>query len=149
MSEFLKTAVDKFIFKVATDRFYTDGHLWVKLEDGLARVGLSDYLQQTSGDVAFVEAQAEGVELAPGDELANIETMKTSLIVPSPVGGVVKAVNPQLEDEPELVNQDPYGQGWLILVEASDWQADSADLFDANAYYALMKIEAEEEARQL
>ncbi len=149
MSEFLETTVDKFIFKVATDRFYTDSHLWVKLEDGLARVGLSDYLQQTSGDVAFVEAQAEGAELAPGDELANIETMKTSLIVPSPVGGVVKAVNPQLEDEPELVNQDPYGQGWLILVEAGDWQADSADLLDANAYYALMKTEAEEEARQL
>lgn len=148
MSEFLETTVDKFTFKVATDRFYTDGHLWVKWENGLARVGLSDYLQQTSGDLAFAEVKPEGTELALGDELASIETMKINLIVPSPVSGVMRAVNPLLEDTPELINQDPYDEGWLAVVEASDWEADQAHLLDANTYFALMKSEAEEEAKK-
>ncbi len=149
MSEFLSAAVDKFTFKVATDRLYTDNHLWVKLEDGQARIGLTDYLQQSSGDVAFAEPLAEGTSLAGGDELATIETMKTNLVIPTPVGGVIQGVNPRLEDEPELVNQDPYGEGWLVLVELSDWAVDSARLLDAHAYYDLMKAEAEEEAKKL
>lgn len=149
MSEFLETTIDKFTFKVATDRLYTDNHLWVKWEAGLVRIGLSDYLQQTSGDLAFAEPMPEGTELAPGDELATIETMKTNLSIPSPVSGVVKAVNPRLEDEPELVNQDPYGEGWLVLVETTTWGADTANLLDASAYFAQMKAEAEEEAKNL
>lgn len=148
MAEFLETTVAKFTFKVATDRLYTASHLWVKPEDGVVRIGLSDYLQQTSGDVAFAEPVAEGIELAPGDELASIETMKTNLMIPSPVSGVIRTVNSRLEDEPELVNQDPYGDGWLVLVETKDWPADSANLLEARTYFDRMKSEAEEEARQ-
>jgi glycine cleavage system H protein len=149
MSEFLEATVDKFTFKVAADRLYTADHLWLKMEDGLVRVGLSDYLQQTAGDVAFAEPVAEGVELGPGDELASIETMKTNLIIPSPVRGVIKTANSRLEDEPELVNQDPYGEGWLVQIEAGNWQADKAALLEAQAYFERMKTEAEEEARKL
>lgn len=149
MSKFLETTVDKFTFKVATDRLYTSDHLWVKWEEGRVRIGLSDYLQQTSGDVAFAEARPEGTTLAPGDELAEVETMKTNLSIPSPVSGVIKAVNPRLEAEPELVNADPYGEGWLALVETSNWAADKANLLDAPAYFALMTTEAEKEAKNL
>lgn len=149
MSEILEAIVDKFTFKVATDRFYTDSHLWVEVEGNLVRVGLSDFLQQTSGDVAFAELRPEGTELASGAELASIETMKTNLIIPSPISGVVKTVNPRLEDEPELVNQDPYGAGWLVLVEASNWPADRESLLDANTYFERMKAEAEVEAHNL
>lgn len=146
MSEFLETTVDKFTFKVATDRLYTDGHLWVRWEDGLARIGLSDYLQQSSGDVAFAEPEPAGTELAPGDDLGSIETIKVNLVLLSPLSGVVREVNPALEDAPELVNQDPYGEGWLILVEAADWQTDRARLLDPQAYFELMKTAAEEES---
>jgi glycine cleavage system H protein len=149
MSEFLAATVDKFTFKVATDRLYTDNHLWVKEEAELVRVGLTDYLQQSSGDVAFAEPLPQETKLAPGDELASIETMKTTLGIPSPVSGVIKEINALLEDEPELVNQDPYGQGWLVLMEPSDWPAEQAGLLEPQAYYDLMKAEAEEEAKKL
>jgi glycine cleavage system H protein len=147
MSEFLETTIDKFTFKVAADRLYTADHLWLKPEQGLVRVGLSDYLQQTAGDVAFAEPQAEGTALIPGDELATIETMKTNLSIPSPISGVIKTVNPRLADEPELVNKAPYDEGWLVLLEASAWEADQLNLLDARTYFALMSAEAEKEAQ--
>jgi glycine cleavage system H protein len=147
MAEFLETNVDKFTFKVATDRLYTDTHLWVKPEADLVRLGLSDYLQQTSGDVAFAEPKSVGTTLTLGDELATIETMKTNLSIPSPLSEGIKAVNPRLEDEPELVNKTPYDDGWLVLIEASAWEADKLNLLDAQAYFALMTTEAEKEAK--
>jgi glycine cleavage system H protein len=149
MPEFLETTVDKFTFRVATDRLYTDGHLWIKLEDNLARIGLSDYLQQTSGDVAFADVEPEGTQLAPGDDLASIETIKVNLVLPSPISGVIKEINPSLEDAPELVNQDPYGEGWLALVEATDWQTDRANLLAPETYFEMMKTEAAEESKKL
>jgi glycine cleavage system H protein len=149
MTEFLEAIVDKFAFKVATDRLYTEDHLWVKLEDGLARIGVTDYLQQTSGDVAFAEPMDKGTALTPGDELANVETMKTTLAIPSPLSGVIKSVNSRLEDEPELVNQDPYGAGWLVELEAYNWEAEKESLLEASAYYKQMKAEAEVEAENL
>jgi glycine cleavage system H protein len=149
MSEFLETTIDKFTFKVVTDRSYTDGHLWVKWEDGLARIGLSDYIQQSSGDVAFAEPEPVGTHLAPGDDLGSVETIKVNLVLPSPISGVIKEVNPALEDRPELVNKDPYDEGWLVLVEATDWEADRAKLLDSESYFKMMKAEAEEESSKL
>jgi len=149
MPEFLETTVDKFIFKVATDRLYTNDHLWIKLEGGLARIGLSDYLQQTSGDVAFADVEPEGTQLAPGDDLASVETIKVNLVLPSPISGVIKEINPVLEDAPESVNQAPYGEGWLALVEVTDWQTDQANLIDSQTYYKKMKAEAVEESEKL
>ena len=149
MSEFLETTVDKFTFKVATDRLYTDSHLWVRWEDGLARIGLSDYIQQSSGDVAFAEPEPVGTQLALGDDLGSVETIKVNLVLPSPLSGVIREINPALEDAPELVNLDPYGEGWLALVEATDWQADRANLLDPESYFQMMKAEAEEESRSL
>ncbi|MEW5960647.1 MAG: glycine cleavage system protein H [Chloroflexota bacterium] len=149
MSEFLEATVDKFTFKVATDRLYSDDHLWLKMEEGLVSIGLTDYLQQTAGDVAFAEPEAEGTNLATGDILGSIETMKTTLDVPSPLAGVIRTVNPRLEDEPELVNQDPYGAGWLVQVEVNDWEVVQKKLFDPQSYYERMKAEAEEEAKKV
>lgn len=149
MSEFLEATVDKFTFKVATDRLYTGDHLWLKMEEGLVSIGLTDYLQQTAGDVAFAEPEAEGTVLTAGDILGSIETMKTTLDVPSPVEGVIKTVNPRLEDEPEVVNQDPYGEGWLVQLEVNDWEAVHKTLLDPQAYLERMKVEAEEEAKKV
>ena len=149
MPEFLEATVDKFTFKVLTDRLYTADHLWVKAEGSLVAIGLSDYLQQRSGDVAFAEPSRAGTALVPGDELASIETMKVTLALPSPLSGMIKMINPRLEDEPELVNQDPYGEGWLVRLEPSAWLAESQNLLKAEVYYEQMKTEAEVEAKNL
>jgi glycine cleavage system H protein len=149
MSEFLEATVDKFTFKVATDRLYSEDHLWLKMVEDLVSIGLTDYLQQSSGDVAFAEPEAEGTALAAGDILGSIETMKTTLDVPSPVEGVIKTVNPRLEDEPEVVNQDPYGEGWLVQLAVNDWEAVHKTLLDPQTYLGRMKAEAEEEAKKV
>lgn len=149
MPDYLETTVDKFIFRVATDRLYNQDGLWIKPENGRVRVGLTDFLQQRSGDVAFAEIEPEGTELAPGDELAVIETIKVDIALTSPVSGTVMEVNPAMEDTPEVINQDPYGQGWLAVIEASDWETEKEQLLDPQAYFDLMKVQAEEEAKAL
>jgi len=135
---YLTTTVDKFTFRVKRDLRYSDQEVWVKREDDRLRLGLTDYLQQRSGDVAFVELVAAGTMLAPGDTFARIETIKTVLELPSPVAGRVDAVNEGLGERPELANEDPYGAGWLVTVEDVPEEA-LAVLLDADAYFALLK----------
>jgi glycine cleavage system H protein len=146
MPDFLETTVDKFIFRVATDRHYTPDGAWAMPDGGRIRVGVSDFLQQRNGDVAFVETRRVGTSIAVGDEAALIETIKANVEVPSPVAGEVAEVNPALAAAPEVVNQDPYGEGWLVAVEAFDWPADRAALLEPQAYFELMRRQAEEEA---
>ena len=148
MPEYLETSVDKFIFKVAIDRVYNGEGVWAQAEGHLVRIGLSDFLQQRSGDVAFAEVKPVGTELAFGDEAAVIETIKVNIALSSPVTGKVVEVNPDMEMAPEAINQDPYGKGWLAIIEANDWESDVARLLDPPAYFAKMKVEAEEETKQ-
>jgi glycine cleavage system H protein len=149
VTEFLETTVDKFIFRVATDRFYNGEGVWAKDENGRVRIGLSDFVQQRSGDVAFAEIKPAGTALAFGDEVAVIETIKVNIAFTSPVTGKVVEVNPAMAEAPEAINQDPFGEGWLAVIEPTDWVADRARLLDPQAYFARMKTEAEEEAKKL
>ena len=149
MTEFLETTVDKFIFRVATDRFYNGEGVWAKEENGRVRIGLSDFVQQRSGDVAFAEIKPIGTSLDFGDELAVIETIKVNIAFTSPVTGKVIEVNPAMNDAPEAINQDPFGEGWLAVIEPADWAADQTRLLDPQAYFRQMKTEAEEEAKKL
>ena len=149
MAEFLEVTVDKFTFKVAADRFYTHEGLWVLPEADRVRIGLSDFLQQRSGDIAFAEIQPIDTVLAIGDEVASIETIKVNVALSSPISGQVIEVNPAMDTTPEAINQDPYGAGWLAVIAASDWEADRTQLLDPPAYFALMKAEAEAEAKNL
>jgi glycine cleavage system H protein len=151
MPDYLEITVDKFTFRVATDCWYNATGVWVKPdEEGrAASLGLSDYLQQRSGDIAFVEVQPEGTELAQDDSVADIETIKVTIELPSPVSGKIVAVNPALDDAPEVINQDPYGEGWLAVVELADWETDKASLMDAQTYFEHMSREAEEESKNL
>jgi glycine cleavage system H protein len=145
MPEFLETTVDKFTFRVATDRFYNAEGVWAKDEGGQVRIGVSDFLQQRSGDVAFAEVKPQDTILSFGEEVANIETIKVDIALPSPVSGTIVEVNPAMEEAPEAINQDPYDTGWLAVIQASDWEADRSKLLDPEAYFAHMKLEAEEE----
>jgi glycine cleavage system H protein len=144
----LETIVDKFVFRVATDRWYSAEGAWALPAGEHVRVGVSDFVQQHSGDVAFVEARAVGAVLARGDEVALVETIKANVEVASPLGGTVVGVNPALLGSPEVVNQDPYGEGWLVLVDARDWTADRAALLDPESYFELMREQAEAEVSQ-
>ena len=148
MPDFLETTVDKFIFKVAKDRYYTDEGVWAKPEGSRVRIGLSDFLQQRSGDVAFAEVKSTGTAVGFGDEVAVVETIKVNVSLASPLGGVVAETNPAMASSPEAINQDPYGAGWLADLEAADWEADRLRLLDADAYFRLMKGQAEEEAKK-
>jgi len=149
MPDFLETMVDKFTFKVATDRYYSDQGVWAKSEGTRVRIGLSDFLQQRSGDVAFAEVRATGTAVGFGDEVAVIETIKVNISLVSPVAGMVAETNPAMSSAPEVINQDPYGAGWLADLEATDWEADRLRLLNAEAYFRLMKGQAEEEAKKL
>ena len=148
MPEFLEVIVDKFTFKVATDRFYTREGVWALAEGNQIHIGLSDFLQQRSGDIAFVEIKPVGTTLAAGDEVASIETIKVNVALSSPVSGKVIEANPEMDAAPEAINQDPYGAGWLAVIAASDWETDRSRLLDATAYFEVVKREAEEETKK-
>lgn len=149
MAEILETTVDKFTFKVATDRLYTSEGVWAKEENGRVRIGLTDFVQQRSGDVAFADVKPAGTVLAAGEEVAVIETIKVNITYTSPVNGKIVEVNPAMSDAPEAINQDPYGAGWLAVIEVADWDAQKGKLLSPQAYFEIMKGQAEEEAKKL
>jgi glycine cleavage system H protein len=148
MPDYLETTIDKFTFKVATDRFYSSEGVWAKLEDDHVRIGLSDFVQQRSGDVAFAEVKPAGTTLTVGEDIANIETIKVNITYSSPVNGKIIEVNPAMSDAPEAINQDPYGAGWLAVMEVANWQVERAKLLDPQAYFEIMKGQAEEETKK-
>jgi glycine cleavage system H protein len=146
--EILKVTVDKFNFLVPKGLLYSEAGVWLKLEGNRARLGLSDFAQQSSGDVAFAKIRPVGTTLESGDEFGEIETVKVNVGFPSPVKGTIVDINHRLEEAAELINQDPYGQGWLAVVELTDWESDSDHLLDAVAYSALVKEQAEAEMKK-
>jgi glycine cleavage system H protein len=145
VQEYLETTVDKFVFRVAADRLYSPEGVWVRAEGNRVRIGLTDYVQQRGGDVAFVHVKPLGTRLAAGDEFAELETIKANQSLFSPLGGTLAEINPALEGTPELINQAPYGDGWLAIIEVADGETDRAKLLDPHAYLAVMKSQAEQE----
>ena len=118
--------------KVIEGLLYSESHEWVKVEDGLAVIGVSDYAQSEMGDITYVDLPSEGDEVAAGEEFGALESVKASSELYSPVSGVVEEVNSDLEASPEMVNEDPYG-AWIIKVRMSDATELDA-LMDAAAY---------------
>ena len=116
---------------------YTNEHEWIRLEGEVAYVGITDYAQAQLGDIVFVDIATEGETLAAGDVFGTIEVVKTVSDLFLPVAGEVLEQNQALADQPELVNKDPYGEGWIIKIKpAAD--ADFGALLDAEAYKALI-----------
>ena len=112
--------------------FYARTHEWVRLEGDTATVGITAFAQEQLGDVVFVELPAAGKQLARGDVMGNIESVKAVSEVFAPVAGEVAEANGELEGHPEVVNKDPFGQGWLIKLKVAAGAA--AGLMDAAAY---------------
>ena len=142
--EYLEAMVDKFAFRVATGCRYSAADVWARRQGDHVRVGLSDYLQQRSGDVASVTLKRAGTAVKGGDELGSLETIKVDLVVPAPLGGTIVSVNESLVEHPELVNGDPYDAGWLVDVAPADW-AEFDALLDAQTYLPQMAGRAEQE----
>ena len=99
---------------------FTKDHEWLKIEGNVATVGITDFAQSELGDIVYVEIETEGEEVEQGAIFGTVEAVKTVSDLFMPVSGVVKEVNTELEANPELVNEDPYGKGWMIKIELSD-----------------------------
>lgn len=112
---------------------YTSEHEWIRLEGEEAYVGITDYAQDQLGDIVFVDVITEGETLEAGEVFGTIEVVKTVSDLFLPVGGEILEVNPELEEHPELVNQDPYGKGWLVRIRPTD-VSEMDKLMDAEAY---------------
>lgn len=116
---------------------YTSEHEWIRIEGDIAYVGITDYAQEQLGDIVFVDISTVGETLKAGDTLGTIEVVKTISDIFLPIGGEVLEQNEELADRPELVNQDPYGKGWLIKMKLAA-NVDTSSLLDAEAYKALL-----------
>ena len=123
------------------DLKFAKTHEWVRvLDDGLCEVGISDHAQAALGDLVFVELPEVDAHFSAGDAAAVVESVKAAADVYAPLGGVVVAVNEQLADAPELVNEQPFGDGWLMRIEPDD-AGELDDLHDAANYAALLEDE--------
>lgn len=117
---------------------YSQDHEWVRAEDGVMVVGISDYAQDQLGDIVFVELPATGTMLEQGREFGSVESVKAVSELLAPLSGEVVEVNATLEDQPELVNAEPYTGGWMLKIKPGD-AAEYDRLLDRKAYLALLK----------
>ena len=144
-NDFMEVTHDKFVFRVRKDYLYHPEECWAKEEKGLIIVGVTDFLQRTVGDVAFLELPAAGGELTRDGGAGTMETIKTSVMIISPVGGTIREVNGGLDENPQLINTDSYGDGWLFKVAPGDWEGDKKFLLDAQIYFPKMEAKIREE----
>jgi glycine cleavage system H protein len=123
---------------VPQDLQYTKTHEWVRVEDDVATIGITDHAQDELGDVVFVELPEQGTTLSAGDPFGAVESVKAVSDLYAPVGGEVVEVNGSLEDSPEKINEDPYGEGWILRLRLSD----EASLLSAEDYERLLEEES-------
>jgi glycine cleavage system H protein len=121
---------------VPQELFYAKTHEWVSLNEGIATVGISDFAQSQLSDLTFVELPELGTTFKAGDEAAVVESVKAAADVYAPVAGEVVEVNSELEDAPELINQDAFGAGWLFKLKMAD-ESDVDNMMDADSYEEL------------
>lgn len=124
--------------EVAEGLYYSKEHVWLKVEDGKCRVGIADHAQKQLKEIVVVDLLDEGDEVSQGDSFGEVESVKTVSDLISPISGTITEINGELEDSPELVNESPYDEGWMIVVEPSDLDAELENLLsfdDAVEFY--------------
>lgn len=149
VEDFFEIKADKWTFRVPKNRFYNENDCWAKVDENIATVGITDFLQNMVGDVIYVQLPTIGATLEQFDEISSFESVKTVLDLLSPVSGVVREVNEELRQRPELVNQDPYGKGWFVKIEVKDFEVDKENLLNPEAYFEVMKRKIETERLKL
>jgi len=123
---------------VPDDLRYTADHEWVRFEDGKARIGITDYAQDAHGDVVFVQLPDPGAKVKAGDSFSEVESTKSVSDIYAPVAGTVVEINSELVDAPQRLNEDPYGEGWICIIEMED-TGTPGELLDAAAYRKLIE----------
>ena len=123
---------------VPDDLAYSSDHEWIRSDGARARVGITDYAQDALGDVVFVQLPEVGTTVNAGDAIAEVESTKSVSDIYAPVSGTIVEVNADLSDAPERLNEDPYGEGWIFVIETGD---GSTELLDATAYRAIIEGE--------
>ncbi|GAB1421109.1 glycine cleavage system protein GcvH [Anaerolineales bacterium] len=119
--------------KFPADLKYAKSDEWVRVEDGIATIGISDYAQDSLNDIVYIELKSKGDVLAVGDSIGEVESVKASSEMYSPVAGEIIESNEALSDDPEVINSDPYGIGWMVKIKISD-EGKLSSLMDAEAY---------------
>jgi glycine cleavage system H protein len=144
-SDFLVVVHDKYEFRIPADGFFfNENDVWVQVSGTKARVGISDYMQQRLTDISFVDPPKVGAVVEQFGEVGSVESTKATFELVSPVSGVVTRVNEAVEDEPESINEDPYGS-WIAELELTSWEEDREFLVDGPAYAAEVQRKAAEE----
>ena len=133
-----KTLKNKNTMNTPTDLKYTKDHEWIKVEGNMATIGITDFAQSELGDIVFVEVETVGETLSKEEVFGTVEAVKTVSDLYMPVTGTVEAFNEKLESDPELVNTDPYGDGWMIKVKIENI-SELEKLLSASEYEALVK----------
>jgi glycine cleavage system H protein len=123
---------------VPDDLRYSKDHEWARLEDGRVRIGITDYAQDALGDVVYVQIPDVGAPVSTGESFSEVESTKSVSDIYAPITGKVVEVNNELADAPQRVNEDPYGEGWLVVIEADD-ASQYDQLLDAAAYRTLIE----------
>jgi len=122
---------------VPDDLRYSSDHEWARVEDGLVRIGITDYAQDALGDVVFVQVPTLGTEVKAGERFSEVESTKSVSDIYAPIAGTIVEVNTDLADEPQRMNEDPYGEGWICVLQPAD-PAELDSLLDAAAYQAVV-----------
>ncbi|MGC8549145.1 MAG: putative zinc-binding protein [Acidobacteriaceae bacterium] len=143
--EYLIVTHDKFEFRIpAVDYWFNENDVWVRPLGDVVRVGISDYMQQSLTDINFVDPPAIGLAVEQFGELGTLESSKAVFEVVAPVAGTVVAVNPEVVSNPTLINEDPYGKGWIVELKLGNWPEDQELLLNPDAYAKTVKHKAEE-----
>jgi len=147
--EHLQLKVDKWTFTVPKGLYYNENDFWARIDGKIATVGITSYLQSHLSDIIFVSLPQIGTKIEQFGEAGSFESVKAALDVISPVSGSVAEVNNELVNSPDLANSDPYGKGWFLKIELSDFESDKENLIDAEGYFEVMKKKVEKEHEQL
>ena len=131
-----------------SDRRYTETHEWVKIEKGLAVVGISDYAQEALGDITFVELPETDLNVEQEEECGVIESVKAASDIYAPISGTIVEINDALDGTPEIINEDPYGEGWIFKLANYD-EEQFADMLDAADYEALHEDDEDDDESPL
>jgi glycine cleavage system H protein len=123
---------------IPTELRYSTDHEWARVEDGRVRVGITDYAQDALGDVVFVDLPDVGAKVEQGQSCAEVESTKSVSEIYAPLGGLIVEVNAELVDNPQRLNEDPYAEGWMFVIEPAD-EAQLGELLDAEGYRALIE----------
>lgn len=139
--EFFELVVDKFKLRVPKGYWYAGYDTWAKVEGMTAMVGITDFLQTKLGDILFFTPE-KATEFEQDDILGSIESIKAAIELTMPVSGKLIAFNQSLQDHPELLSQDPYGEGWIVKVDLTDWENDQVMLLSPEKYFSVMQEKA-------